>query len=251
MSGKKGPPVEEKGEQAPLWIISFADMISLLMAFFVMLLTMAHSKTGNICADGAGVFEKTMEGFRSSISAYGVPNWVGLERDNMNFNSQKSHYNINSKVKPPEPVRVIDSHEDKIREIYKKLSDDAKTLKSQIQGSKPEFTVLPITFQQGQAVLSPTSQEILNKFIQDLSAASSTIKTIYVVGLAPEETSDTRQWTVSAMRAKSVSDYIKNKLQSRFAVYSWGAGPGGAWVSKEGVISKESQISIAILKTGE
>jgi hypothetical protein len=30
---------EERGEGAPIWIISFADMISLLMAFFVMLTT--------------------------------------------------------------------------------------------------------------------------------------------------------------------------------------------------------------------
>jgi len=40
---------EESGEGAPLWIISFADMISLLMAFFVMLSTFS----------GFGADEKT------------------------------------------------------------------------------------------------------------------------------------------------------------------------------------------------
>jgi len=39
MAEKGKPPEEEGGEGAPLWIISFADMISLLMAFFVMLTT--------------------------------------------------------------------------------------------------------------------------------------------------------------------------------------------------------------------
>jgi hypothetical protein len=44
---------------------------------------------------------------------------------------------------------------------------------------------------------------------------------------------------------------MKSKLSSRFAIYSWGAGPGGAWASRDGVISKSSQISIAVLKTNE
>jgi flagellar motor protein MotB len=39
---KQKPPEEEGGEGAPLWIISFADMMSLLMAFFVMLSTFSN-----------------------------------------------------------------------------------------------------------------------------------------------------------------------------------------------------------------
>jgi flagellar motor protein MotB len=38
---KEKPPEEEGGEGAPLWIVSFADMAALLMAFFVMLTTFA------------------------------------------------------------------------------------------------------------------------------------------------------------------------------------------------------------------
>jgi chemotaxis protein MotB len=42
MANKPKPQEEEGGEGAPLWIISFADMISLLMAFFVMLSTFSN-----------------------------------------------------------------------------------------------------------------------------------------------------------------------------------------------------------------
>jgi outer membrane protein OmpA-like peptidoglycan-associated protein len=124
-------------------------------------------------------------------------------------------------------------------------------MKSQIQGARPEFTVLPITFDKGQADLNAGSQQVLNKFINDLAVASAGIKTLYVVGLAAEETDLTKQWTVSTIRAQAVAEYIKTKIPSRFAIYSWGAGPGGEWTGPDGVISKDSQISIAVLKTKE
>ncbi len=44
---KKQQQEEESGESAPLWIVSFADMISLLMAFFVMLTTFASFGPGD------------------------------------------------------------------------------------------------------------------------------------------------------------------------------------------------------------
>lgn len=51
---KKPAQEEEGGESAPLWIISFADMISLLMAFFVMLSTFnAYDKDEKLKAEAA------------------------------------------------------------------------------------------------------------------------------------------------------------------------------------------------------
>ncbi|HAL44834.1 MAG: hypothetical protein A2Y12_07960 [Planctomycetes bacterium GWF2_42_9] len=248
---KKGPPPEEKGEQAPLWIISFADMISLLMAFFVMLLTMSHTgRTGKLCEEGSGVFEKTMSGFRESISAYGMPGLFGGEKDNVQFTAPKSYYHAGGE-KTKTSTRIIDLREDKIRDMYSKLSVQSKTLKSQIQGSKPEFTVLPITFEKGQAVLNAGSIQILNKYIEELYGAADSIKTVYVVGIASDESSESKRWTVSTLRAQAVAEYLKSKVPSRFAVYSWGAGNGGAWVSRDGVVSKNSQISIAVLKSND
>jgi outer membrane protein OmpA-like peptidoglycan-associated protein len=253
---KHAAPPEEKGETAPLWIISFADMISLLMAFFVMLLTMStSSRSGKLCEEGAGVgvFKKTLGSFRSSIAGFGVPGWFGSERDIVDFDSEKTYYNF-SGGDSSGSGRIIDAREEKIRRIFKKLSGRAKTLKSQTQGSKPEFIVLPITFEQGQAVLSETSQQLLSKFKEDFEEAGTVgITAVYIVGLAPQETSEKQQWVVSIKRAQVVADFLKSSLSSKsqLPIYSWGAGPGGCWVTQDAPISEQSQILIAVLRAND
>ena len=66
MARKRKPPQEEEsGEGAPLWIISFADMMSLLMAFFVMLSTFS----------GFGPAEA--EKLQRTVKAVLAPNYYG------------------------------------------------------------------------------------------------------------------------------------------------------------------------------
>jgi outer membrane protein OmpA-like peptidoglycan-associated protein len=66
MTGQHKPQQEEEsGEGAPLWIISFADMMSLLMAFFVMLATFS----------GFGPSEA--ERLQKAVKATLAPNYYG------------------------------------------------------------------------------------------------------------------------------------------------------------------------------
>jgi len=66
MAHKPKPPQEEdSGEGAPLWIISFADMMSLLMAFFVMLSTFS------------GFGPNEAERLQKTVKAALAPNYYG------------------------------------------------------------------------------------------------------------------------------------------------------------------------------
>ena len=75
---------------------------------------------------------------------------------------------------------------------------------------------------------------------------------LYVLGLAGDERTEKKQWILSAQRAKAVADYLVEILPSElnWPIYSWGAGPGGSWTNKDSLASKQSQILIAVLRTG-
>ena len=116
---KPAPVPEEKGESAPLWIISFADMISLLMAFFVMLMTMATAKSGKLCNEGEGVFQETLYGFRRSIAGFGLPGLFGDADDRLEFDSPKLYYPTSGE-NDPNTIRTIDAREEQLRRIGRK-----------------------------------------------------------------------------------------------------------------------------------
>jgi outer membrane protein OmpA-like peptidoglycan-associated protein len=72
MAHKAKPKQEEEaGEGAPLWIISFADMMSLLMAFFVMLSTFS------------GFGPRAAEKLQKTVNATLSPNYGGWRRQQL------------------------------------------------------------------------------------------------------------------------------------------------------------------------
>jgi outer membrane protein OmpA-like peptidoglycan-associated protein len=249
---KQTAVVEEKGESAPLWIISFADMISLLMAFFVMLLTMATPRSGKLCNEGEGIFERTLYGFRNSINSFGIPELLGSANETLNFDNSIIYYSI-SNGDDTTIKRTIDAREERARRIFNRLDKQTKTLKSQLYGKHPDFVVVPITFGQEQVVLDEPAKQFLNKFIADLHEPSTSNKlTLYVVGLASQEKDEKQQWILSAKRAQTVADFLRNNFPSgsNWSIYSWGAGSGGDWIGKDSR-PEQPYIMIAVLKQNE
>ena len=246
--------VEEKGEQAPLWIISFADMISLLMAFFVMLLTMASTKSGKIVNEGEGIFEATISGFKRSVEGFGLPEIFGGKQGQygtsgevLYFDSHKTYYAVDGEETTD---RTIDATEERIRRVFNRLGKHAKTCKSQLQWGQPDLVVTPITFKRGQFVLDASAKDFLTKFTTDLQESSAEQLKLYIVGLASRETGEKQQWILSAKRAETVADFIRGNLPSgsQWSIYSWGAGTGGDWVVQDSVIAEQSPVFIGVVR---
>jgi len=247
---KPAPVKEEKGESAPLWIISFADMISLLMAFFVMLMTMSTARSGKLCNEGEGIFEKTLYGFRRSIAGFGIPGLFGTAGEGLELDSAKVYYPI-SDGDSPDTQRTIDARAEKTRRAFHQLQAHARTYEAQVRGRKPDFVVLPIAFAKGQSLLSDSAHQFLKTYTKNLKGFGSTEGLqLYVVGLASDEANEREQWLLSAKRAQAVADFLRSELSSEGScrVFSWGAGPGGDWVTKDGPLSQQSQIAVAILR---
>jgi hypothetical protein len=245
---------EEQGEKAPLWIISFADMISLLMAFFVMLLTMASTKSGKLANEGEGIFEATIFGFKKSIEGFGLPGLFGGKPghygtggDALNFDSHKTYYSVEG---DEQAVRTIDAAEERTRRVFNRLGRHAKTYKSQLRWGQPDFVVTPIRFNRGQFILDGPAKEFLVKFTADLQVSSAEKLTLYIVGLALQEKNEKQQWMLSAKRAEAVANFLRGNLPegNQWSVYSWGAGTGGDWVVPDSVVSGQSPIFIAVVR---
>ncbi len=250
--------IEEKGPKVPAYIVTFSDIVTLLLTFFVMLLSLAAVQDPEL-------FNRGRDSFSFAIKNFGLGMLWGRKL-RPDFGNVKIKYFISKPDKFFEG-RSIHTKEEKIRQVFNELRQSMKTMPSEVAATKTNFSVTNIRFARGNARLDVSAKQFLGGFCSNLQqdSGSRPIK-LYVLGLADDQATEKDQWILSAKRAKVVADYLRGILSSgsvyqtqrsafggwsKWSVYWWGAGPGGDWVRQDSPISKQSQILIAVLRADD
>jgi outer membrane protein OmpA-like peptidoglycan-associated protein len=252
---KKHQPAEEEGNKVPAYIVTFSDMTTLLLTFFVMLLSLASMQEPELIGRGR-------DSFTFSLKHLGLGLLLG-RKPRPDFGSIKIKYFIKQ---PDESFRgrSIHAREEEIRRTFNELNQYMKAVPSDVSAKKTDFSVTNIRFARGDTRLDESAKQFLSSFCLNLrqDPGSKPVK-LYVLGLAGDQADEKEQWMISAKRAKAVADYVRSILSpvsdsqtqdggwSKWFVYWWGAGPGGDWVKRDSPISKQTQILIAVLRADD
>lgn len=254
MKERNQGPVEEK-QKVPAYIVTFSDMVTLLLTFFVLLLTLASVQDPEL-------FNQGRDSFFESIHYCGLGNLLG-NKPAIDLGAPKTTYPT------PDPEtsddRAIDAYREKLRRIFEHLSQTMTTLPSQLVGQRLDFSIANVRFRSGQANLDNAAQQYLAKYCIDLQQnLTAETCTLYVLGLAGDEATEKNQWMLSARRAQAAAEFLQEQLaqspqrragtptptdSSAWNVLWWGAGPGGNWAGQDRPDPGQSQILIAVLRS--
>ncbi len=259
---------EEESPKVPGYIVTFSDMVTLLLTFFVMLLSLATVQNEEM-------FGRGRDSFSFAIKSFGLGMLLGRKPSPDFGNVKIKHF-----ISKPDKLfkgRSIHTKEEEIRQVFDELRQSMKTMPSEVAAKKTDFSLTNIRFARGDARLDASAKQFLGGFCSHLQSATADSRPVklYVLGLADDRATEKEQWILSAKRAKVAADYLRGILSSgtsfqtqrsafggrpppatsggwsKWSVYWWGAGPGGDWVRQDSPISKQSQILIAVLRADD
>jgi chemotaxis protein MotB len=238
----KGKRQEEGKPKVPAYIVTFSDMVTLLLTFFVMLLSLASSQDPEL-------YNKSRDAFVESLNNIGLGMLQG-NKQSPGFGKQLVKHTIRNPDDETD-VRTIDADAENRRRLFRKVSNSMDTLKSQIVGDSIQYTVARVRFAQLESTLNPDSKKYLDQFSRNLTQDAQAGQTkLYILGMAADVQGVKRQWVLSAKRAQAVAEYLQQVLPDtgQYPLFSWGAGAGGNWVDESGFASAESHIFIGVLR---
>lgn len=226
--------------EVPAYIVTFSDMVTLLLTFFVMLLSMAEVQDPEL-------FNKGRDSFVQALNHCGLGTMFG-GRLVPGLNTQKERHQTTADE--PDAPRSIDARREKRRRAFERLNESMTTLSSQIVGDGVQFSVLDVGMADGQSRLTDAGRDAIWQFARNLQLPDAgRPQTLYVLGLADSGEQAQSQWTLSADRAQAVADFLRQALpEDRYSIFSWGAGPGYGWGGRDGAAAKDTQVMVGVVR---
>ncbi|MCD6174910.1 MAG: OmpA family protein [Planctomycetes bacterium] len=227
----------------PAYIVTYSDMITLLLTFFVMLLSLAETQVDE---------HKFMAGrysFKSAVADFGLSGFLINKNSGPGLEHPKPKYRIDE-GEDEENDRSIDVETEKVRRILLEVERMMKISPSHICGMDKTFLQPGINFQPGSWDIDADAQKKISALCEQIKVDYTLQEPIlYVLGLAADAKSDRQQWIVSSQRAKAVADAIRTQIPEnlKWPVFCWGAANGGEWVGRNGQTTQNNHILIAVL----
>lgn len=230
---------EDSGPKVPGYIVTFSDMVTLLLTFFVMLLSLAVVQDDEM-------FHASRDAFVHSINTMGLGSLMG-KNSSLQFSQNKIKYAIKS-PSTPAPARTIDARKIKIQSMLKKLKNSATIRQSPITSTSTAFSITNIRFAKGKHNLSSEAESFLINFSKNIQNSAKP-SGLYVLSICKDQPTESQNSILSAKRAGNIAQFLRESFPSGFRcpVYSLGAGSGGNWTSGDNPLSKGTQIFIGIL----
>lgn len=243
---------QDDSPHTPVWIVSFSDMVTLLLAFFVLLQTFAIARDPELFYVGQG-------SFRRAISGMGIPDWLLGKQDRPRYEHPKTRHTMPEDPADPTRQRVLNARDEEIRQRFEQIKKNLQHEITDVREQMVSVEATPIRFAGSAATLRDSDVQFLHRFARDVSQnVKSDAVSVYVIGLARILPPGREQWLVSARRARSVDRVLRDALKPVLAgrgwsLHAWGAGSGQQWCEKLriGTVSPQTTILIAVMAVGD
>jgi chemotaxis protein MotB len=190
----KHAPHAAAGPGAPLWMLSFADMMTNLLCFFILLSAFAQKQEGVLLEDGLGSIQR-------ALLSIGLPGTMDGRTNPVQFNAGRVVYRSAASVNPKTLVeadgRILDSNRDTLRQVI------VEALAQRGSATLP----LPLLFEGDSADLTQGHKVFLDEVAKYLVSGAFKIR---IDGYAFEEAGldPAAGWTIAEARARASRDYL-------------------------------------------
>jgi len=221
--------IVESEAKAPIWILSFGDMITNLLAFFILLQSFSHCQRGEIGEVG------DLHTGDHMVDMGGAGKWMFDRGPGPSFKFKQRRYAVESDPDAGQPQRIIDAEDEQIRKLFDDLRRAMDTRTSDQPPPLTRIVTTPIRFNPSEAALDAPAMDFLATLVSELGQDMQTDQAdVYVFATAPDAASTKEQFILSARRAQVVRDRLARNFvekpsgtSSRLLARGIGAGHWG------------------------